>query len=56
MEVLQISDDSSDEAGSDLEIYVPSNARDGGTFDFSLWGLFVISVKFSVMKKKKKIC
>jgi hypothetical protein len=37
VEVLQISDDSSDEAGSDLEIYVPSNARDGGTFDFSLW-------------------
>ncbi|XP_059450691.1 ATP-dependent helicase rhp16-like isoform X1 [Corylus avellana] len=29
VEVLQISDDSSDEEGSDLEIYVPSNARDG---------------------------
>jgi hypothetical protein len=37
VEVLQLSDDSSDEAGSDMEIYVPSNTLDGGTFDFSLW-------------------
>jgi hypothetical protein len=33
----QLSDDSSNEAGSDLGIYVPSDTSDEGTFVFSLW-------------------
>jgi hypothetical protein len=47
VEVLQLSDDSSDEYGSDLEIYVPSNTRDGGgAFDFSLWDYLRFRLNF----------
>jgi hypothetical protein len=55
VEVLQLSDDSSDESGSDLEIYVPSNTRDGGgAFDFSLWDYLRFRLNFQSLKKKKK--
>lgn len=37
MEILQLSDDSSNEASSDLGTYVPSDSSDEGTLVFSLW-------------------
>lgn len=55
MEVLQLSDDSSDESGSDLEIYVPSNTRVGGAFDSSLWDYLRFRLNFQSLKRKKKV-
>lgn len=51
MEILQLSDDSSNESGSDSEIFVPSDTSDEGTFVFPFFcyyfffvGLFFILV------------